>query len=82
MSKLWIVPEESCGMSVAEKLAKVREKMAEEGAEQLLISKLDDIMWLYNIRANDVDCNPVALSYTYVSKDKAVLFIQKAALTD
>lgn len=82
VSKLWIVPEESCGMSVTEKLAKVREKMAEEGAEQLLISKLDDIMWLYNIRANDVDCNPVALSYTYVSKDKAVLFIQKEALTD
>ena len=42
-------------MSVAEKLAKVREKMAEEGAEHLLVSKLDDIMWLYNIRANDVE---------------------------
>ncbi len=81
VSRLWIVSEESCGMSVAEKLAKVREKMAEEGAEHLLVSKLDDIMWLYNIRANDVECNPVALSYTYVSKDKAVLFIQAEALT-
>ncbi|GFI21486.1 aminopeptidase [Lachnospiraceae bacterium] len=82
VSKLWIVSEENCGMSVADKLTKVREKMAEEGAKYLLISKLDDIMWLYNIRANDVDCNPVALSYTYVSKDKAVLFIQTEALTE
>ena len=56
--------------------------MAEEGAAHLLIAKLDDIMWLYNIRANDVDCNPVALSYTYISKDKAILFIQTEALTE
>lgn len=82
VSRLWIVPEESCGMSVAEKLSKVREKMAEEGAEHLLISKLDDIMWLYNIRANDVECNPVALSYTFISKEKAVLFVQPEALTE
>lgn len=81
-TKVWIVPKESCGMSVAEKLALVREKMDRQSAEHLLISKLDDIMWLYNIRANDVDCNPVALSYTFVSKDRAVLFIQNKALAD
>lgn len=82
MSRLWIVPEESCGMRVEEKLSKVREKMAEEGAEHLLIAKLDDIMWLYNVRANDVEHNPVALSYTFLSMDAAVLFIQDAALTE
>lgn len=81
-SRVWVVSEESCGMSVSEKLDKVREKMAEEGAAHLLLSKLDDIMWLYNIRANDVECNPVALSYTFVSKDAAVLFIQSGALTE
>ncbi len=81
VSKVWLVSGENCGMSVQEKLAKVREKMDEEGAEHLLIAKLDDIMWLYNIRANDVDCNPVALSYTFVSKESAVLFIQADALT-
>lgn len=82
VSKLWIVKEEKCGMSVQEKLAKVREKMSEEGAAHLLISKLDDIMWLYNVRANDVDCNPVALSYTFITSEKAVLFIQPEALTE
>lgn len=82
VSRVWIVSGENCGMSVSEKLAKVREKMAEEKAAHLLLSKLDDIMWLYNIRANDVECNPVALSYTFLSKEKAVLFIQPGALTE
>lgn len=81
-TKVWTVSEEDCGMSVSEKLALVREKMDEQGAAHFLLSKLDDIMWLYNIRANDVECNPVALSYTFVSKDRAVLFIQEKALTD
>lgn len=82
VSRVWVVSRESCGMSVSEKLAKVREKMAEEGAAHLLISKLDDIMWLYNIRANDVECNPVALSYTFISRENTVLFIQPEALTE
>lgn len=81
-TKVWIVPEKDCGMSVSQKLALVREKMDEQCAGHLLLSKLDDIMWLYNIRANDVDCNPVALSYTFLSKDSAVLFIQEEALTE
>jgi Xaa-Pro aminopeptidase len=81
-SKLWIVSEDNCGMSVSEKLAKVREAMSKETASHLLISKLDDIMWLYNIRANDVTCNPVALSYTFISMDEAIIFVQNNALTD
>jgi Xaa-Pro aminopeptidase len=81
-SRLWIVSSESCGMSVSEKLSKVREVMAKENASHLLISKLDDIMWLYNIRANDVTYNPVALSYTFISMETAVIFVQEGALDD
>lgn len=81
VSQVWGIPEGSCGMGVQDKLAKVRGKMKEEGAAHLLISKLDDIMWLYNIRGNDVENNPVALSYTFVSMDGAVLFLQYEALT-
>lgn len=81
-SRVWAVPEDLCGETAAQKLARVREKMKAENAAHLLVSKLDDIMWLYNIRANDVACNPVALSYTFISMEEAVLFIQKDALTD
>jgi Xaa-Pro aminopeptidase len=81
-SRVWLVSDENCGMSVSDKLSKVREAMEKEKASHLLISKLDDIMWLYNIRANDVTYNPVALSYTFISMETAVIFIQDGALTD
>ena len=47
----------------------------------MLLTKLDDIMWLFNIRGCDVQCNPVALSYAYMTKEETVLFLQKNALT-
>lgn len=74
---LFLIPEELAGVSVQGKLAQVREKL--DGCDSLFLSKLDDIMWLYNVRANDVACNPVALAYSYVSKDEAVLFLQEKA---
>ncbi len=74
---LYDIPEEIAGLSISEKLNQVRAKMGD--CNGLFLSKLDDIMWLYNVRANDVECNPVALSYSYISKEKAVLFIQKKA---
>lgn len=79
---IWCVPENLCGENVSEKLKRVRESMAEEKSENLLISKLDDIMWLYNIRANDVECNPVALSYSFITTDKAFIFVQKEAVSE
>lgn len=82
VSDIWVVPEEKCGKTVAQKLEEVRCAMKKEKAAHLLITKLDDIMWLYNIRANDVDCNPVALSYTFISEKEAVVFVQHKALTE
>ena len=82
VSDIWVVPEEKCGKTVAQKLDAVRAVMEKEQAAHLLLTKLDDIMWLYNIRANDVDCNPVALSYTFVSEKEAVIFVQNRALTE
>ena len=58
-TKTWVVSDEMSGQSAAEKLIRVRAEMKKNGAAHLLMSKLDDIMWLYNIRANDVTCNPV-----------------------
>ena len=59
----WVVSEELAGKSVADKLAEVRKKLAEEGADGLFLTKLDDLMWLFNLRGCDVECNPVAMSY-------------------
>ena len=72
-----ILPEEICGVSEEEKLAQVREKMKEKGCEYFLLSKLDDLMWLLNIRGKDVECNPVALSYGFITQEEMYFFLQK-----
>lgn len=78
--EIMVLAEELTGKSVGEKLAQVREKLAKEDVEGMLLSKLDDIMWLFNLRGCDVQCNPVAMSYAYVTDLDAVLFVQKKAL--
>ena len=79
---MYVLSDELCGMSFKEKLSVVREKMAEAGCEFYLLSKLDDIMWLTNLRGNDVECNPVALSYAIITKNDFTLFAQEKEITD
>jgi len=80
--EVFVIEEVLAGENVQSKLAQVRTKLAELGAKGMLLSKLDDLMWLYNIRGCDVECNPVALCYSYITESEAVLFIQGKALTD
>jgi len=76
-----VLPMEYQGMSIAEKKEIVLRKMEEAKADFLFVSKLDDIMWFYNIRGNDVECNPVALSYLFMTREKMYIFIQKEAVS-
>lgn len=80
-NKITVLEDEISGETVSSKIAKVRASMKKEDATQYLISKLDDVMWLFNIRGLDIPCNPVALSYGYLTLEKAYLFVQKEAIT-
>lgn len=55
-----------CGKSRAEKLAELCRKIEDRGADAHILTSLDDIAWLLNIRGSDVHCNPVVLSYFLV----------------
>ena len=79
-NEIMVLPKAYTGASVEKKLLAVREKMKEIGADCFFLSKLDDIMWLFNIRGNDVECNPVALSYAFVTLQETYLFLQKEAV--
>ncbi|HOW51688.1 MAG TPA: aminopeptidase P family protein [bacterium] len=68
------------GEGRAAKLGRLRAKIAEKGADWHIVSTLDDIAWLYNIRGTDVKCNPVVIAYAAVSKDEAYLFVDAAKL--
>ena len=79
---VWILDEKYCGKSAAEKIADLRAAMREAGADVHVLTTLDDIVWLLNIRGNDVPCNPVVLSYLAVTETEVLLFIQEEALDD
>ena len=75
--KGWILPEEYAGESRKDKLKRLREWMRERGGQQMLLTSLDDIAWLLNIRGDDIPCNPVVLSYLLVDMEKCTLFTGK-----
>lgn len=75
---VFALPERVCGMSRAEKLTKIREKMRAEKAHCLALSALDEIAWLLNLRGGDVDYNPVFLSFLLVFEDRAQLFAERS----
>ena len=66
--------------TAAKKLARVRAVMAEKGADYHLVSSLDDIAWLTNLRGSDVPFNPVFVSFLLIGKDNAVLFTDQGRL--
>ena len=77
---VWLLDDRFAGKSRREKLRELRVRMKEAGADICLLSSLDDIAWLYNIRGNDIAYNPVVLSYTMVWADRAVLFVNQKAV--
>lgn len=76
---LYILPDDITGESYEKKKKRLLLKM---DCDCLIISKLDDIMWLLNVRGNDIAYNPVALSYLIFGKERQILFIRKEEVTD
>ena len=80
-NKVQVLPVKYHGNDLEQKLKMIRSVMKQKKAGHFFLSKLDDIMWLYNIRGCDVMCNPVTLSYAFITEDKNYLFIQQEALS-
>ena len=77
----WILPKEYAGFSPAEKLEQLRGKLKEQGCTAQLVGKLDNLAWLLNLRAMDIECTPYAMAYCYVTPNRAVLFIDQTRVT-
>ena len=65
------------GESISSKLTRIREKMAEKHADALLLTGLDDIDWMLNIRGRDVAYFPLLLSYAIVKKDVVEWYVDE-----
>ena len=78
----WSVDLKYVGKPRNEKIAAIRKSMAEKKADYFLLTSLDDIAWLLNIRGNDVRCNPVLLSYLVMTQSQVLLFAQQDAFSE
>ncbi len=66
---VWDLPVPFAGKSREEKIAWLLERMQAAGADAFVLSALDEIAWLLNLRGSDIDFNPVFLSYLIVARD-------------
>ena len=76
----WVLDERYAGKSALDKIADVREAMEKVHASVHVLTSLDDIAWLLNIRGNDFLYNPVVLSYALVTMDQLYLFVNSSVL--
>lgn len=81
-SLLYEYGEQYAGESVESKLQRVRQAMQEKHCEALVVSALDEIGWLLNIRGKDVDYTPCLISYVVVEMDKCTIFVAANKVDD
>ena len=78
---VWTLDVKYTGLTRREKLAMVRGKMEELGADVFVIPALDEVAWLLDLRGGDVLYTPVFLSYLLLGRDQATLCVQKEAVS-
>ena len=73
---------EYAGVSCSEKISKIKESIKSKGATGIILSSLDEIAWTLNLRGDDVHCNPLFISYLFLSENKNTLYILEEKVTE
>lgn len=81
MNPAFVHDEALAGEAVDSKISRVVDALDAADADGLLITALDEIAWLLNLRGSDVDYTPVVIAFAYVSEDERVLFIDSEKVT-
>ena len=81
MAPAFVHDVEYAGEDVESKLTRTMEQVEQMGAESILITALDEIAWLLNLRGSDVEFTPVAIAFFYLSDKDRVIFIDEAKVT-
>lgn len=79
---VWPLPVEYAGESSESKIKRVREFLVEKKADYFLLTSLEDIAWLLNMRGNDVESKPVILSYLLLGEKKLTWYVQEKCLSE
>lgn len=79
--ELFLHDEKYAGKSALAKIRDILNQLKEQGAQAILVSDLAELAWTLNIRSHDVNCNPVATGFLYLSPSQSVLFVKKEKVT-
>ncbi|MBF1413703.1 MAG: aminopeptidase P family protein [Porphyromonas sp.] len=79
---LFLPPEEYSGASAKERIEAVRGKLRAQGANATIITMIDELAWVFNVRGNDVSFNPVAVGFGYIGEKEAVIFVDPAKVPE
>ena len=82
MSEAYELEEKYAGESRVDKINRVRVKLKEKNADFHVITSLDDICWLLNIRGTDVECNPVIMAYVMITENSVILYTHKERFSE
>ncbi|KAF2205137.1 putative Xaa-Pro aminopeptidase P [Delitschia confertaspora ATCC 74209] len=80
--KIQVHPEKYAGRTFEEKLESLRKDLEKRKSAGFVVSMLDEIAWLYNLRGNDIPYNPVFFSYAVVTPTSATLYVDEKQVTD
>lgn len=76
-SKAFYLEKKYTGAEIEEKLVHIREMMGRKNADVHIMTTLDDICWTFNIRGRDVECNPVIMAFSAITKDRAYIYADR-----
>ena len=77
VSPIVTIGEDDAGESRQDKIRWLRDFLKDNGCTSILLSSLDEVAWLLNVRGSDIEYNPFVISYLYVSADDIIWFVQK-----
>ena len=80
--KVCLHPLKYAGETTASKISRIRKSLVVRGADGLLVTALDEIAWVLNLRGSDVHCNPVFVSYLLITPGNVTLYINKEKLPE
>lgn len=79
---IFTLPVEVAGESVKSKIERINAELKKLEADGIIIVTLDAVAWTFNMRGNDVEYNPVAVAYAYVSENETVLFVDPDKISE
>jgi Xaa-Pro aminopeptidase len=79
---IMFLSEKYSGKDTATKLTDLRKELEKKKAAAFVLSMLDEVAWLFNLRGNDIMYNPVFFSYAIVTPDSATLYVDASKLSD